>query len=267
MESTLLIATPLPVLREFFNSYNMATIYVKVEDTIFAIPRHVLNHPGSPFEMMFKLPQPGDEERKEAASEQDPLVLEGIVAHDFEAFLHALYPLPGNAPPPKFDVGSEDYWLGVLKLATMWRYGELHKKAVMYMESIVASKTPLEKIYLGRKYLAPAWVKDGYVALCSQGDLKPEELAEPSSNDLALDWKTIATLLYVWGRKPSTCTLTSQCPFCARKFGHFEVYCDVCDLAAPPMYRDESRGSEAISDLISQHFRQELSGLVDNFDL
>ncbi|KAF4620937.1 hypothetical protein D9613_001090 [Agrocybe pediades] len=267
MESTISIATPTPVLREFFNTYNMATIYVKVEDTTFSIPRHVLNHPGSPFEMMFKLPQPGDEERKEAASEQDPLVLEGIVAHDFEAFLHVLYPLPDNAPPPKFNVGSEDYWLGILKLATMWRYGKLHEKAVQQMKSIVAEKTPLEMIYLGRKYSMPAWVKDGYVALCSQEHLKPEELAEPPTSDFALDWKTIATLLYVWGyQKSCTWPVNRECSYCRayyRTSSELRLYCDNCNSteSTPP------HGSLSIPDLISQYFRQELSGLDDNFDL
>ncbi|KAF9552806.1 hypothetical protein CPC08DRAFT_258984 [Agrocybe pediades] len=271
MEYTSPIVTPTPVLRDFFNLYNMTTIFVKVENTVLAIPRYILNHPGSPFEMMFKLPQPGDVERKEGASEQDPILIEGVVADDFEAFLHVFHSLPGNAPPPRCAVGGEEYWLGVLKLATMWGYGELHKKAVEQMKSIVARKTPLEMIYLGRKYSASAWVKDGYVALCSQEDLKPEDLAEPLSNDLALDWKTIATLLYVRGCKRSTSTING-CSNCV--IGKYLTVttlvrkeCHNCGMTSTTTLDSHYRGTEAISDLISQHFRPELSNLDDNFDL
>ncbi|KAF4620940.1 hypothetical protein D9613_001093 [Agrocybe pediades] len=271
------ISTPTPVLRDFFNSYNMATIYVKVENVVFAIPRYILNFPGSPFEMMFKLPQPGDGERKEGASEQNPIVIEGVAADDFEAFLHAFHSLPGNAPTPKFAVGGEDYWLAVLKLATMWRYGDLHKRAVEQMNknAIVSRKTPLEMIYLGRKYSVPAWVKDGYVTLCSQEHLKLEDLAQPSSKDLALDWKTIATLLYIWGCERLPLTINKQWCDCKPMIDQNLIVATVvtkCRGCGPTKKKTQESNyraidASAIPNLISRHFRQELSGLNDNFDL
>ncbi|KAF9552812.1 hypothetical protein CPC08DRAFT_259186 [Agrocybe pediades] len=101
------------------DSWNMKTIYVKVEDATFAIPRHILNCPRTPFEMMFSLPQPGEDEGDETTNEQDPLVLEGIPVDDFEAFVRASHSESDNWLAPKLAVGSYDYWMGVLKLATM----------------------------------------------------------------------------------------------------------------------------------------------------
>ncbi|KAF4620934.1 hypothetical protein D9613_001095 [Agrocybe pediades] len=254
MKATGSPSTSTPTSPSFFNTQNMKTIYLKVENTLFAVPRHVLNHPGTPFETMFTLPQPKDNGGKEPASEEDPIVLEGIAASDFEAFLHALYSLPRNMAAPKFAVDNDEYWFGVLKLATMWNFNELHQKAVEKTESIIKKKTPLEMIDLGRKYGVSDWVKNGYIALCSQEDLEPEELAGPQLGGLALDWKTIGTLLYIWGSSQRR-TETE----CQRCYGRYQ---SVFEAPAPSLKEKErSKRTQAITDLVHQRFKQELDEL------
>ncbi|KAF9536231.1 hypothetical protein CPC08DRAFT_731660, partial [Agrocybe pediades] len=147
------------------DSWNMKTIYVKVEDSTFAVPKHILDYPGTPFEMMFTLPQPHGDEGDETTMEQVPVLLEGIPVDDFETFVHASHSESDNKLAPKLAVDSYGYWMGVLKLATMWNFNQVRKKAVDQMGSFIQSKTSLEMVYLDRKHFVPAWVKAGYVAL------------------------------------------------------------------------------------------------------
>ncbi|KAF4620303.1 hypothetical protein D9613_001085 [Agrocybe pediades] len=155
------------------DSRNMKAIYIKVEDSTFTVPRHILNCPGTPFEMKFTLPQPDEDEGDETTNERDPLVLEGIPVDDFETFVHASHSESDNKLAPRLAVDSYGYWMGVLKLATMWNFNQVRKKAVDQMGSFIQSKTPLEMVYLHRKHFVPAWVKASYVALCSQKDIIP----------------------------------------------------------------------------------------------
>ncbi|KAF9552803.1 hypothetical protein CPC08DRAFT_728349 [Agrocybe pediades] len=218
---------------------------------------HVLNHPGSPFETMFTLPQPKDDGGKEPASEEDPIVLEGIAASDFEAFLHALYSLPKDVDAPKFPINNPEHWFGVLNLATMWNFDKLRKKAVKETELIIKKKTPLEMISLGRKYAIPEWVKNGYIALCSQEDLKPEELAEPRSSNLALDWKTLGTLLYIWGSNQRR--TETECQRCYRESQSYGF--SFGEPTPSPKEKERSKRTQAITDLVHQRFKQELDEL------
>ncbi|KAF9552815.1 hypothetical protein CPC08DRAFT_754557 [Agrocybe pediades] len=249
----------------------MKAICVKVEDSTFAVPKHILDYPGTPFETMFTLQQPHGDEGDETTMEQDPVLLEGIPVDDFETFVHASHSESDNKLAPKLAVDSYGYWMGVLKLATMWNFNQVRKKAVDQMGSFIQSKTSLEMVYLDRKHFVPAWVKAGYVALCSQKDIKPDELASPpcGSSELALDWKTIAMLCFVSGHLP-------------RNVYHEEIECRSCGTGAPlddfegvclecshEMMLESCRvwSVDTYEDLVSEHFKEELEELGAASDL
>ncbi|KAF9552804.1 hypothetical protein CPC08DRAFT_728350 [Agrocybe pediades] len=233
----------------FFNTQNMKTTYLKVENTIFAVPRHVLNHPGSPFETMFTLPRPKDSGGKEPASEEDP-ILRALqqATSKLSSMLRILYP---------------GIWVLQSSLLITTNTGSLQQKAVEQTESIVKLKTPLQMIDLGRTYGISDWVKNGYIALCSQEDLDPEELAGPQLGGLALDWKTIGTLLYIWGS--SQCrTETETETECQLPFGRYQPYYPIMGGLEPepsPEEKERSRRTQAITDLVHQRFKQELDEL------
>ncbi|KAF9552809.1 hypothetical protein CPC08DRAFT_768032 [Agrocybe pediades] len=230
----------------------MKTIYVKVEDSTFT---------------------PDEDEGDETTNEQDPLVLEGIPVDEFKAFVHASHSEASTSPAPKLAVGSYDYWMDALKLVNMWNFNQVNQVERRPSSNWDPSSktTPLEMVYLGRKHFVPAWVKAGYVALCSQEDIKPHELASPpcGSSELALDWKTIAMLCFVWGHLP-------------HNVDHEEIECRSCGTGAPLRYFDGvylECSSELMldqcriwcvgtyEDLVSEHFKEELEELGAASDL
>lgn len=64
----------------------------QVENTLFSVLKHAFMEPETPFETMFSLP-PEDPKIVEGSSDDNPIILEGIAAADFAAFLHVLYPM------------------------------------------------------------------------------------------------------------------------------------------------------------------------------
>jgi len=102
---------PAPRFKEFFNAWNMEIVFfqvniflslqdidsddkIQVENSVFAIPRHVLNYPGTPFEAIFTMPRATSEVDKKGSGvdANNAILLEQVAEDDFEAFLHALYP-------------------------------------------------------------------------------------------------------------------------------------------------------------------------------
>jgi len=68
----------------------------------FVMPKYILNRRGTFFEGMFAAPAPLDDDGKKVSNEKNVILLEKIaedlgcekiLANDFEAFLHVLYPL------------------------------------------------------------------------------------------------------------------------------------------------------------------------------
>ncbi|KAF9552808.1 hypothetical protein CPC08DRAFT_768031 [Agrocybe pediades] len=229
---------------------------------MFTVPRRTLNYPGTPFELPFPLCQPGEDEQEERPAEHDFIDLKGVAAHGFEVFLHAQRTY---APAPKYAVGGYEYWLGVLKLASLWNIKELRRKALKKIGPVIRDD-PLKKVFVGRKYLVPAWVKDGYVALCCTRDLEPQQLAERPINELALDWKTIAMIFHVWGHiSHSVQPDDLDCRFCGNPFTldnwQFGAICQECD--ATVFLDDREEQVKFVEGLVSRHFRQELEELEE----
>lgn len=54
-------------------------------------------------------------------------------------------------------------WTSVLKLSTLWRFGELRREAIEELTKLECS--PVDKITLGREYCVEAWLVSGYKEL------------------------------------------------------------------------------------------------------
>ncbi|KAF4620938.1 hypothetical protein D9613_001091 [Agrocybe pediades] len=146
----------------------MKTIHVKVENSMFVLPRRTLNYPGTPFELPFPLCQPGEDEQEERPAEQDFIDLKGV-AHTTSKFFSMLSKLAlhrsltcfglsdirhlciairrSYAPAPKYAVGGYEYWLGVLKLASLWNIKELRQKALKKIGPVIMND-PLKKVFI-----------------------------------------------------------------------------------------------------------------------
>ncbi|KAF4621419.1 hypothetical protein D9613_001021 [Agrocybe pediades] len=257
------MSTPAPApqgpsrFKDFFSVWNMELVFFKVENTTFAIPRHVLNHPGTAFEGMFSMPANG----QEGKVVEHPIHLPGVGEDEFEAFLHAIYPLCGTASP-KLTMNGFEYWIAVLKLATLWEFKDARNKSLDCLSKTIKQKTPFEGIFYGRKYQVREWIRQGYVNLCRQKALTMKHLREPadvSQLGLALDWKSIAIIFFIRAEIVQIVAKTGQCLRCARpsRLG----YCDYCGILNQP---DPSCVDEtAVLKLVDEHFGEELN--LSNF--
>lgn len=64
----------------------------KVEDVLYNVHRYFFRRDSSVFDGMFSLPHPVDK-RPEGDSLENPIILEGIGARDFDRLLSLLYPM------------------------------------------------------------------------------------------------------------------------------------------------------------------------------
>jgi hypothetical protein len=110
-DASLMLSTSTPT-KARSELYYFRCVVFEVEGMLFNVPRQNFIKDSEIFRTMYQLPQ-GTED-VEGSSDTRPLVLKGVTAVDFEAFLSILYPL-GNKPQTK----SLDEWISVLRLSTM----------------------------------------------------------------------------------------------------------------------------------------------------
>jgi len=240
-------SSPRPLIR-LDNIFNFQIVVFQVEDCLFQVLRNGFNVPGTIFEAMFSLPTAEtDESLLEGNSLENPILLEGVEASEFRVFLKVLYPFISQS-----NVSGYDDWISVLNLATMWDFRKIRATAITKLSDFLTQKSPLEKIYVGRKYRAIDWVKDGYAALCSNPpstleEFKPSEPFGPPG----LDWESIARILYVQNKIRNENLNSNQ-------------YCSTCGMHFGPGYGTTTcRNSCRIKTVIEEVFRVEFDLMKD----
>ncbi|KAF9445060.1 hypothetical protein P691DRAFT_762826 [Macrolepiota fuliginosa MF-IS2] len=106
--------------------YYMETTTVLLDNCLFKIPLYYFSRYSDVFSTAFTLPPPIDGMRG-GQSDQNPIKLEGVSKDDFRGLLRAMYPT-GPAIPGKDLVLAE--WISALKLATMWGFAEIRRRAI-----------------------------------------------------------------------------------------------------------------------------------------
>lgn len=151
-----------------------------MEDALFKVPK---NHfaTSDVFATIFSLPP---EESGVEGTECKPFVLQGISEVDFESLLKLMYPSPLTTVKL-----TQQEWISVLKLCTMWEFTEIRDRAIRELSTKEISIGTIEKIEYGKAYAVKEWVLDGYVELLKRSETITEQEAE------RLGWKTAAKLL------------------------------------------------------------------------
>ncbi|KAJ3538567.1 hypothetical protein NMY22_g5104 [Coprinellus aureogranulatus] len=139
---------------------------------------------------MFTLPKGdlGECQAMEGSINENPIVLEGHKAADFNALLRVLYPtsrdlLQGG---PALDKGQ---WIGVLGLSTIWEMQEIRELAISKLsdQHPPLSLTAVEKVTLGRTHRVATWLISGLLDLTwADRVLSPEALGEAVGLRIAL---------------------------------------------------------------------------------
>ncbi|KAJ7350784.1 hypothetical protein DFH08DRAFT_741953 [Mycena albidolilacea] len=151
--------------RFFFSD---GTVIFLVENTLYRVHRYFFERDSAIFATMFSLP-PVVGERPEGEVIENPIVLEGVDALDFDRFLSVLYPLNFKTR----DTASAEEWTSVLSLASRWEFISLRELAMQHLFVITSA---VERIALGRLYDIPGWLVPAYTEVCERKD--PLTLAE-----------------------------------------------------------------------------------------
>ncbi|KAJ7750099.1 hypothetical protein DFH07DRAFT_1062211 [Mycena maculata] len=145
--------------RFFFHDGNVIFL---VEKTLYRVHRYFFERDSAIFASMFTLPSAAGE-RPEGEAVENPIVLEGITALDFDRFLAILYPLNFAAR----DLVSAEEWTSVLSLASRWEFSSLRELA---MQHLFTSTSAVERIALGRRFDIPGWLVPAYTEVCERKD-------------------------------------------------------------------------------------------------
>ncbi|KAG5636044.1 hypothetical protein H0H81_009268 [Sphagnurus paluster] len=139
--------------------YYLMPITIKVEDTLFKLPRHSFMQHSPIFRDMFMVPQPagvgGTTQPVDGSSDAQPLEL-AVSKTDFRYLLEVLFPLD---IPPSQNLPKEG-WIAVLKLSNMWEMDKVRELAITKLTACTMDS--IEKILLSREYHVPAWLRSGY---------------------------------------------------------------------------------------------------------
>ncbi|KAJ2935029.1 hypothetical protein H1R20_g2044, partial [Candolleomyces eurysporus] len=145
------------------------TVFFKVEETMFEVPRYRFMEYSEVFADMFRMPQVAED--VEGRHRDRPIVLEGYKAADFAAMIKVLYP----APITGSYILTKDEWVGVLNLSTRWQMKMMREYAIAKLSSL--SLSPIEKVTLSRAHKVAKWLKEGLNEIVTQEEaLKPDEL-------------------------------------------------------------------------------------------
>ncbi|KAJ3542743.1 hypothetical protein NMY22_g3399 [Coprinellus aureogranulatus] len=154
----------------------------QVESTIFRVLQREIAAASPIFRTMFTLPKGdlGKSQAVEGSVNENPIVLEGHKAADFNALLRVLYPTSRDLLQGGPTL-NKDQWIGVLGLSTIWEMQEVRELAISKLsdQHLPQLLTAVEKVNLGRTYRVSSWLINGLMDLTwAEKDLSPEALGE-----------------------------------------------------------------------------------------
>ncbi|KAH9485726.1 hypothetical protein JR316_0002641 [Psilocybe cubensis] len=171
--------------------YYFELVIFRVQDVLFKVPKHGFMIDGTIFPDMFSLPVSGGA-MPQGSCDENPIMLPVDISQtDFHGFLLLLYPYFDRER--ETGVATYEELVGALKLATMWEFDEVRKKAIFRLSPILTERPTVEQILLAKEYDVKSWLRDGYLTLIRKSDLSIQQLCDP----FQLDWKTIARVFAI----------------------------------------------------------------------
>ncbi|EAU90792.2 hypothetical protein CC1G_09269 [Coprinopsis cinerea okayama7 len=185
-------------------------ITLKVEGTLFKVPRYKFQELSPVFADMFSLPSVGPVGTVEGQSDENPIVLEGYAMKDFERLLSILYPSGDAIAGDPICLESKEEWISVLKLSTAW---EMTKARLIQVREMAIKRlsllqvTPIEKIQLGREHRVSCWFLDGMKALATEISRDSEGGISVDSIAAQIGWEAAARVMSAVNNHKSASTL------------------------------------------------------------
>jgi len=144
---------------------------------LFKVPHLYFEH--SFFDTVFTLPAAGGAPA-DGSDDEHPFKLEGIKRADFRAFLKLL----SHDCPFRKPLISEEEWLAVLKLSTMWDFFDVRNLAIKVLSKVTMN--PVTKVLLAREYNIQEWLLAGYDELAKRKETISLDEAEQLGKDTAI---------------------------------------------------------------------------------
>jgi len=137
------------------NTFYFSYVTFRVENTLFRVPRHELEHTSRVFRDMFLIPSGTD--HPEGASDEHPIVLENTSSYDFRQLLRAM--LCGNDRGSTAETQPTTFkeWCSVIKLAHRWEMSTLYDLALKKADDM-GNIDPVEKAAFAFKYDIQTWL-------------------------------------------------------------------------------------------------------------
>ncbi|KAF9050394.1 hypothetical protein BJ165DRAFT_1000319 [Panaeolus papilionaceus] len=117
------------------NLFYCENVVLKVEDTLFCVPKTGLVKSGTFFDGLFN--QDASEiaiSPSQGSSDEDPIVLDGVSKDHFQDLLRLIFPFCGVDSP-----NTDEQWLGILHLATQWDIFHIREAALKHLEHLFQS--------------------------------------------------------------------------------------------------------------------------------
>ncbi|KAF9050396.1 hypothetical protein BJ165DRAFT_1402116 [Panaeolus papilionaceus] len=130
-------------------------VVFKVEDTLFCVPKSGLIESGTYFSTLLnESASDSPSTTPPGSSDDNPIVLQGVLKDHFQHFLRLIYPFRGIKGPE-----NDDQWLAILHLATEWNFSDIRETALHHLGHLFRSPSttspthdPIRALQLCLKY-------------------------------------------------------------------------------------------------------------------
>ncbi|KAF9809200.1 hypothetical protein IEO21_07500 [Rhodonia placenta] len=206
-------------------TFYLENIFLRVEDTLYKVPKAHLENGSELFRQMFTLPV-SEGCAADGTSDGTPLYLEGVAKTDFAAFLKAMFPRYALTSLEEDLFLAVDEWVAVLKLSEMWGFTDLRKVAIKRLSNMRLD--PVFKVSLAMTYHIPRWFIPGLVGIARR-----ESSLEPKEAEL-LGWDCALKIAEVRGSFPPAARCGCRC-----NVGHLILHRPLCPHHAVERFRHD----------------------------
>ncbi|KAF8599928.1 hypothetical protein BDV93DRAFT_608998 [Ceratobasidium sp. AG-I] len=160
--------------------FDHALVVIQIEDLLFGVHKYQLLK-SETFSDMFKIAGESNPDNREGSSPENPIIMSGVKASDFEALLTVLY---ATQYEPDIDTSLI---IPAYRLANMWDFKELCTYLVVLAEKVLSD---VDKIVFARESDVKDWIVPAHVRLCQRNKtLTSEEASKLGPDSLLLMYR------------------------------------------------------------------------------
>jgi len=206
--------------------FDNTLVVIQIEDTLFNVHKYQLMK-SETFSDMFKVAKPSDDEPEEGSSPENPIVMLGVAAADFECLLTVLYATHFSTHQPTPDASLI---IPAFRLANKWNFEDLSTYLLPLAEKELSE---VDKIVFAREFGIKAWLAPAHTKLCHRA----QRLTTDEAVKLGVHSLLLISRLREEFRSPFSLG-TRVCPPCAGyNYQSSGGNCSKCGVVISQLYR------------------------------